>query len=139
VSALPPPPSSRPTVLVVDDNVVNLKVAARLLEKLNYDVDTAANGVLAVSACARRAYDAVLMDCHMPEMDGYEATARIRSQDEGAARRTPVIALTADAQADNRARCLDAGMDDYLTKPMRAETIRDTLARWIKSAPPLRA
>ena len=139
VSALPPPPSSRPTVLVVDDNVVNLKVAARLLEKLNYDVDTAANGVLAVSACARRAYDAVLMDCHMPEMDGYEATARIRSQDEGAARRTPVIALTADAQAANRARCLDAGMDDYLTKPMRAETIRDTLARWIKSAPPLRA
>ncbi|MFO0646998.1 MAG: ATP-binding protein [Polyangiales bacterium] len=130
-----PTATGRPTVLVVDDNAVNLLVAARLLEKLNYEVDTAASGVLAVSACARRTYDAVLMDCHMPEMDGYEATARIRSQAADAARRTPVIALTADAQPDNRERCRAAGMDDYVTKPVRAETMRETLARWIKPPP----
>ncbi len=133
MSTRPPVTSSRPTVLVVDDNAVNRLVAARLLQKLNYEVDTAASGVLAVSACARRSYDAVLMDCHMPEMDGYEATRAIRRMHPAGT--LGIVAMTANAQEGDRERCRAAGMDDYVTKPVRVETMRETLARWIK--PPL--
>lgn len=118
------------SILVVEDNVVNQLVATRLLKKLGYSCDVVTTGLGAVEACARHAYDVVLMDCHMPEMDGYAATRAIRAA-EGEARHTPIVALTASAMEDDRARCLAAGMDDYLTKPVTLETLKNTLRRYL--------
>jgi signal transduction histidine kinase/ActR/RegA family two-component response regulator len=115
------------SVLVVEDNEVNARVAARVLERLGYEAEIAGDGREAVAACERRAFDAVLMDCQMPEMDGLEATARIRAV-EGA-RRTPIVALTAGAE--ERARCLAAGMDDLLPKPFTARQLQRLLDRWV--------
>jgi two-component system sensor histidine kinase/response regulator len=118
-------------VLVVEDNLVNQKVAVRMLDRLGYASDVAANGREALSALGRRDYDAVLMDCQMPEMDGYQATVQIRLAERGA-RHTPVIALTAHALPGDRERCVEAGMDDYLTKPIDFDQLDDVLARWIR-------
>jgi PAS domain S-box-containing protein len=123
---------SPPLVLVADDNRVNQIVAIRMLERIGCRVDTAADGRDALDALAEKRYDAVLMDCQMPEMDGYEATTELRRRErEGA--RTPVIAMTADAMAGAGERCLEAGMDDYLTKPIRREQLVDVLREWIRS------
>jgi signal transduction histidine kinase/CheY-like chemotaxis protein len=122
---------ARPWVLLVDDNAVNLKVAAHALKKLNLNVVPAANGVEALELFPSRSFDAVLMDCQMPEMDGFEATARIRDREASIAWRTPIIALTANAMEGDRERCLASGMDDYIAKPLKIETLRDTLTRWI--------
>jgi two-component system, sensor histidine kinase and response regulator len=127
------PTRSRPHVLVVEDNVVNQKVAARMLENLGYHVDVAANGLEAVDALERRGYAAVLMDCQMPEMDGYQATAEIRRR-EGDARRTPIIAMTAAANREDEIRCRQAGMDEYVTKPVRPGELDRVLERWISVA-----
>jgi PAS domain S-box-containing protein len=113
-------------VLLVEDNSVNQKVAAALLGKLGCRVDLAANGREALDMAALLPYDLIFMDCQMPEMDGYEATGEIRRR-EGAARHTPIIALTAGAMAEDRERCLRAGMDDYLSKPFRAAQLREML------------
>jgi PAS domain S-box-containing protein len=127
-----------PRVLVAEDSPVNQVVAARTLERCGCTADIVANGVEALAALGARRYDAVLMDCQMPEMDGYAATRALRER-EGGARRTPVIAMTAHAMAGDRERCLDAGMDDYLTKPVRHADLDKMLHRWIPLAPPIGA
>ncbi len=121
---------ARARILVVEDNSVNQKVVTAMLRSLGYEAELAANGLEAVEACAKGDFDAILMDCQMPEMDGFRATAFIR-QREGSERRTPIIALTASVMAEDRAHCLAAGMDDYLGKPVHVEALDATLRRWV--------
>ena len=122
---------SRRRLLVVEDNTFNQTVAVGMLAKLGYRADVAANGVEAVAAVGRFDYGAVLMDCHMPEMDGYAATAEIRSR-EGDGTHMPIIAMTAAAMNGEREKCLAAGMDDYVSKPVSLEELERTLKRWLK-------
>ena len=130
-SALPAAPGGRGRVLAADDNAVNKRLITRLLEKAGYVADAVDNGREAVEAVTRADYDAVLMDCQMPVMDGFEATSVIRAAESGRSRRVPIIALTASAMASDRERCLAAGMDDYLTKPIKPTELAEILARWI--------
>jgi PAS domain S-box-containing protein len=123
-------PPDGPLVLIVEDSQVNMIVAVRAIERCGCRTHTAGDGLLALEALAQTDYDAVLMDCQMPNMDGYEATAELRRR-EGDARHTPVIAMTAHAMAGDEERCLAAGMDAYLTKPMRREDLTATLARFL--------
>jgi PAS domain S-box-containing protein len=116
-------------VLLAEDNLVNQKVAAGMLKRLGLRPDLAINGVEALEKCAVLPYDVVFMDCQMPEMDGYDAAGELRRR-EGAERHTAIIALTADARAGTRERCLAAGMDDYLVKPIKIENLREMLGRW---------
>jgi CheY-like chemotaxis protein len=122
---------SRAHLLIAEDNAVNQKVAAKMLESLGYRVDVAANGLEALQALARASYAAILMDCHMPEMDGYEATGEIRRREQGTSRHIPIIALTASAMTSDREKALGAGMDDYITKPVKREVLEEALERWI--------
>jgi len=118
-------------ILVAEDNMVNQRVAQRLLEKLGYQVDLVANGREAVEAAAGSRYDCIFMDCQMPEMDGYKATAAIRQHATNAEARLPIIALTAHAMQGDRERSLAAGMDDHLVKPFGVEALRAMLLKWL--------
>jgi two-component system sensor histidine kinase/response regulator len=117
-------------LLVVEDNVVNQLVAVAILESLGFTAEVAADGVEALQALARTPFAAVLMDCHMPVMDGYAATKQIR-QDQGDAQHTPVIAMTAGVVEGDRERCLAAGMDDYVSKPVSPKSLDGVLSRWL--------
>jgi len=117
-------------VLLAEDNLVNQKVAVRMLAKLGVESDVVVTGLEALDALVGVSYDLVLMDCQMPEMDGYEASRRIRERERGS-RRIPIVAMTANAMVGDRDRCLDAGMDDYIPKPVRVEDLRRALSRWL--------
>jgi CheY-like chemotaxis protein/HPt (histidine-containing phosphotransfer) domain-containing protein len=124
-------------VLLVEDNVLNQIVAAGILSKLGYDADVVASGRDAVEAVAG-GYAAVLMDCRLPGLDGYQATAEIRRR-EGTTRHTPIIAMTASVTPEDRDRCLAAGMDDFVSKPVMVADLRAVLARWLPEQPPAAA
>jgi len=111
-------------------------VATRLLERLGCSAEVAANGREAAEALERSDYDLVLMDCQMPEMDGFEAAARIRSM-EGRGR-TPIIAMTASGMEGDRERCIAAGMNDYIAKPVSRRALGQVLKKWLGEAPTLR-
>ena len=126
------PPQVRPArrirVLVVEDNAVNRRVATGVLQHLDCDVTTAENGLKALAILDQQRFDLIFMDVQMPEMDGLEATRRLRER--ASMKDTPIVALTAHAMKEDRDRCLAAGMNDYLTKPLKAEVLKDTIGRW---------
>ncbi len=129
------PPHTR--VLVAEDNMVNQRLAVRLIEAAGCRVDVVANGIEAVEATQRVPYAALFIDCQMPEMDGFEATLEIRRREGTTAPpglRLPIIAMTANVLAGDRERCLDAGMDDYVAKPLRREALYAALARWVATS-----
>jgi CheY-like chemotaxis protein len=114
-------------VLVVDDNVVNQKLASKFLQKLGHRVDVVSNGALAVKQVSTDEYDIVFMDCQMPEMDGYTATRTIRSS-EAEGKRLPIVAMTANAMTGDRENCLEAGMDHYITKPFKQTDFSEAIS-----------
>jgi CheY-like chemotaxis protein/HPt (histidine-containing phosphotransfer) domain-containing protein len=131
-------PAGRGTVLLVEDNDINQMVAVGVLTSLGYRADVAGDGVQACEMAAARTYDAILMDCRMPRMDGFTATARLREREQRDGTRTPVIAMTASALVADRERCLAAGMDDYLAKPVNPAELAHALERWVhgEATPP---
>jgi CheY-like chemotaxis protein/nitrogen-specific signal transduction histidine kinase/HPt (histidine-containing phosphotransfer) domain-containing protein len=123
-----------PRVLVVEDNLVNQKVAIKLLEKLGCRIDVAFNGIEALEAVRRTVYAVIFMDCQMPEMDGFEATSEIRMLEEPRGT-IPIIAMTANAMEGDRERCLNAGMDDYVAKPIDSAILATALERHLPDLP----
>ncbi len=124
-------PPSGECILLVEDNEVNQLLAIRMLEKRGFCPVLATNGREALEALAKQDFSAILMDCQMPEMDGYEATSEIRRREQArGAQHTAIIAMTANTMQGDRERCIAAGMDDYLSKPLRGEALYETLGRW---------
>ncbi|MBK8420575.1 ATP-binding protein [Candidatus Villigracilis saccharophilus] len=122
-------------ILLVEDNLINQKVALSIIKKLGYPIDVAANGIEALRALKNVPYDLVLMDCQMPEMDGLTATAEIRAAGSSVLNpKIPIIAMTAHAMKGDRERCLAASMDDYLTKPVKPVELAEKLEYWFKSS-----
>jgi signal transduction histidine kinase/DNA-binding response OmpR family regulator len=132
----PSPTGQRVTgrLLLAEDNLINQKVAVAILSGAGYQVDTVLNGAAAVRASATESYDAILMDCQMPELDGYEATAAIRAH-EGSLQHTPIIAMTAAARREDRERCLAKGMDAYLSKPISKDALLAMVSSSLKARP----
>jgi PAS domain S-box-containing protein len=120
----------RGKILLAEDNLVNQKVTSQMLKKMGFDVDIAADGEEALASWKRQEYDLILMDCHMPVMDGLQATRMIRMQEES--HDTPILALTADVISDRKSECLAAGMDGFMSKPIRMDALRKELLKYIK-------
>ncbi len=118
-------------VLLAEDNKVNQLVAKKILKKWGCEVDCVGTGIEALKAAEKSFYDAILMDCQMPEMDGFEATKKIRKFEEGTGNRIPVIALTANAMKGDREKCLESGMDDFVAKPLKAGLLHQVLYKWV--------
>ena len=134
--AVQPPEPEEPVqeglrILVVDDNVVNQKLASKFLQKLGHRVDIVSNGLLAVKQVEAQSYDIVFMDCQMPEMDGYTATRTIRSG-EAEGKRLPIVAMTANAMTGDRENCLAAGMDHYITKPFKQADFSEAISSLVQ-------
>ncbi len=121
-------------ILLVEDNKVNQMVASKMLTGMGLTVDLAENGEKALAALAEKRYDLVLMDCQMPVMDGYEATRAFRNLEPQGARRLPIIAMTAHAMTGDRQKCLEAGMDDYLAKPVKKELLHKLVGQWLATS-----
>jgi CheY-like chemotaxis protein/anti-sigma regulatory factor (Ser/Thr protein kinase) len=121
-------------VLLVEDNKVNQMVAGKMLGAMGLTLDLAENGEKALAALAENRYDLVLMDCQMPVLDGYQATKAFRSREPQGEKRLPIIAMTAHAMEGDRRKCLEAGMDDYIAKPVKKELLRKLLGRWLPVA-----
>ena len=132
LQAAPPVPRLRGRVLVVDDNEVNALVAQAMLARLGLQVESAADGLLALDALSRERFDAVLMDCRMPQLDGWQATRRWRKLERG--RRLPIIGVTANVSTEDRRQCLDAGMDAHLGKPFHIAELAAVLQRHLAPA-----
>jgi CheY-like chemotaxis protein len=122
-------------ILLVEDNPVNQKLAQRAIEKMGHSITLAGNGVRAVEACTSGRFDLILMDLQMPEMDGIEATARIREAEQGTGRHTPIIAMTAHAMHGDRDQCIRAGMDDYISKPVDLHALARMIERYAAREP----
>jgi two-component system sensor histidine kinase/response regulator len=118
-------------ILLVEDQPVNQRLVVQQLKKLGFAARAVANGQLALNALAYERFDLVLMDCHMPVMDGFEATRMIRKSELHTGRRVPIVAMTANARREDREACLGAGMDDYLAKPVMIDQIRAKIATWL--------
>ncbi|CAD6911102.1 unnamed protein product [Tilletia laevis] len=118
-------------ILVAEDNMINQQIALKTLAKMQFSAKAADNGKLALAELSQRPYDLVLMDCQMPEMDGYEAAAEIRRSLNAEIRSIPIVAMTASAIAGDREKCLEAGMNDYLAKPVKAAALEGMLSRWL--------
>ncbi|MCX5833586.1 MAG: response regulator, partial [Deltaproteobacteria bacterium] len=123
--------TARAHVLIVEDNLLNQKLALRMLEKLGCRADLAGNGRDAVRMIEKNGYDLVFMDCQMPEMDGYEASAIIRQREKESGQHLPIIAMTAHTLTGDRDKCMEAGMDDYISKPIRKEDILQVISKWV--------
>jgi CheY-like chemotaxis protein len=132
-SAIPTLKSNGKPILLAEDNSTNQILAVAQLKKLGFVADVVSNGRDAVDAFSTREYALILMDCHMPVMDGYESTAVIRKLEQSKERKTPIVAMTANAMEGDRERCLSRGMDDYLPKPVRLESLRECIDRWLPS------
>jgi PAS domain S-box-containing protein len=124
----------KPRILLAEDNEINQRITMRLLEKLGAAAEAVVNGKLAVEAISKKRYDLIFMDCQMPEMDGFEATAVIRNRERDGDHKTPICALTANAMEGDREKCLAAGMDDYVTKPVSVEKLQVAIERWVPGA-----
>jgi len=121
----------------VEDNLVNQELTRAMLEQLDCQVEVASDGFEAVEACANNRYDLILMDCQMPEMDGFQATRLIRAQETAAGfERPPIIACTASAMTGDRERCMTVGMNDYLSKPFTLKELKGILDRWLPRPDP---
>lgn len=126
-------PETDPVILLVEDNKLNQKAAIFLLEEMGLNAQLATNGKEAVEAVSKDKFSLILMDCHMPEMDGFEATVAIRKLEELAGNYTPIIAVTALAMAGDRERCIAAGMDDYIAKPIDKSILHVKINHWLRS------
>jgi CheY-like chemotaxis protein len=133
--------TATPVILLVEDNPVNQQVALSILESIGYQADVADNGRVALEALTRKPYALILMDCQMPEMDGYAATRAIRARESvpeaTTGKRLPIIALTANTQPGDREQCLAAGMDDFIGKPYSQEELQEAIQRWLPTRGPL--